>query len=142
MGKYEFNDRRGIVSKNIKEPHPIWRGIGCLTAVLVPVISYALADATIKIGVSQNWSFLPYTLIGPPRFPDIVWNYPKLAAIAQPITTIDNLYANIFLTAIFIILFSGIGSLVYAIVYRFIGPPRYGPQDIPPPNIKTKKYKR
>jgi len=33
-------------------------------------------------------------------------------------------------------------SVLYAFVYRLVGPPRYGPLDVPPPNVKLKKYKR
>jgi hypothetical protein len=142
MGRYEKYEIRKRVVKKASEPHPVWRGIGCLIIILLPIISYALADATIQIGINAHWSFLPYELIGAPRFPDFVWKYWQLAALAGPITKIDNLYANLMLTGIYAIVLGGLTSLGYSIVYRYIGPPRYGPQDVPPPKIKTKPYKR
>ncbi len=141
MGRYDYSERRRAAAKK-KGPHPIWQGIGCLVIIILPIISYALADATIEAGVKARWAFLPYELLGAPRFPDIVWKYWQIARLFSPITQIDNLYANLVLTGIYTLIFGGLASLVYAIVYRYIGPPRYGPQDIPPPKIKTKPYKR
>jgi hypothetical protein len=40
-------------------------------------------------------------------------------------------FGQVFLTVIFSIIGFGILALVYAIVYRVAGPPRYGPFDIP-----------
>jgi hypothetical protein len=141
MGRYEkYENRKRVVKKT--GPHPIWQGIGCLIIIILPVISYALADLTVQAVVNARWSFLPYELLGTPRFPDFVWKFWQLAALATPLTRINNLYANLVLTFIYVIVLSGLASLGYAIVYRFIGPPRYGPQDVPLPRIKTKPYKR
>jgi hypothetical protein len=141
MGRYDKYENRKRVAKKTG-PHPVWQGIGCLIIIILPVISYALADATIQAGVKARWFFLPHELLGAPRFPDFVWKYWQLAALAGPLTKINNLYANLVLTGIYAIILGGLASLGYAIVYRYIGPPRYGPQDVPPPKIKTKPYKR
>jgi hypothetical protein len=142
MGRYEKYEKRKFVANKTNAPHPIWQGIGCLIIVILPVISYALADVTVQAGIKAHWSLLPYQLIGTPRFPDFVWKFWQLTAIAGPLTRINNLYANLVLTGIYIIVLGGLSSLGYAIIYRFLGPPRYGPLDIPPPKIKTKPYKR
>jgi hypothetical protein len=141
MGRYEYGVRRRTAEKQ-KEPHPIWRGIGCLMIILLPIISYALADATIQAGIDARWSFLPYELLGRPQFPDIVWDYWQISRLVYPITKIDNLYANLALAFFYLVIFGGLASLGYAIIYRYLGPSRYGPQDVPPPKIKTKPYKR
>ena len=141
MGRYEkYENKKRVVEK--AGPLPIWQGIGCLIIIILPVISYALADLTVQALVNARWSFLPYELLGTPRFPDFVWKFWQLAALAGPLTKINNLYAILVLTFIYVIVLSGLASLGYAIVYRFIGPPRYGPQDVPQPKIKTKPYKR
>ena len=141
MGRYEkYENRKRVVKKT--GPHPVWQGIGCLIIIILPIISYALADATIQAGIHARWTFLPYELLGAPQFPDFVWKYWQLARLASPIAQIDNLYANLVLTGIYAIILGGLASLGYAIVYRYIGPPRYGPQDVPQPRIKTKPYKR
>jgi hypothetical protein len=63
MGRYEFSDSKRAAARK-KEPHPIWQGIGCLIIIILPVISYVLADLTIKMGLKAHWSFLPYELLG------------------------------------------------------------------------------
>jgi hypothetical protein len=141
MGRYDYSERKRAAAKKTG-PHPIWHGIGCLIIIILPVISYALADATIQAGIKARWTFLPHELLGRPQFPDIVWKYWQIARLVRPITQIDNLYANLVFAFVYLIILSGVASLGYAIVYRFIGPPRYGPQDIPQPKIKTKPYKR
>jgi hypothetical protein len=141
MGRYDYSERRRAAAKKTG-PHPIWRGIGCLMAIFLPLISYALAKATIDAGIKARWSFLPYDLLGAPSFPDYVWKYWQIARLFYPITQINNLYANLVFAVVYLIILSGVASLVYSIIYRYIGPPRYGPQDIPPPKIKTKPYKR
>ena len=74
MGRYERSIRKEAKKKS-SEPHPVWQGIGCLIAIILPVISYALADVTIDIGIAARWWFLPHELLGAPRFPDFVWKY-------------------------------------------------------------------
>jgi len=141
MGRYQRSVRREDVIKS-SEPHPIWQGIGCLIAIILPVVSYALADVTIQMGIKARWPFLPYQLLGAPRFPDFVWKYWQIARLFSPFTQINNLYGNLVLTVVYIIVLGGLASLVYAIVYRFMGPPRLGPLDVAQPKIKTKPYKR
>jgi len=140
MGRYERYDSRRRAKAT--EPHPIWRGIGCFLIILLPIISYVLADATIKAGVKARWSFMPYELLGKPQFPDLVWKFWQIARLARPIAEIENLYANLALAIVYLIILSGVASLAYSIVYSYLGPPRYGPQDVPNPSIRTKPYKR
>jgi hypothetical protein len=81
MGRYEKYENRKFVANKTKAPHPIWQGIGCLMFIIVPIISYALADVTIQAGVKAHWSLLPYQLVGTPLFPDFVWKFWQLAAL-------------------------------------------------------------
>jgi hypothetical protein len=50
------------------------------------------------------------------------------------------------MTIVFAILYtigiSGLLSVVYSVLYRFVGPPRYGPLDVPQPQVKVGRYKR
>jgi hypothetical protein len=43
---------------------------------------------------------------------------------------------------LYIVIFGGIISVIWALIYRVVGPPRYGPLDAPTPDIKVKTYKR
>ncbi len=140
MGKYRSSSRIRTAPKT-DGPHAIWRGIGCFMMLIIPAISIAAGFETIKYGVEQRWPF-PYQLMGTPRLPDIFYKSDGIMLIFSPIIGIKNFYAIAAASLIFMIFLGGIISLVYALVYRFTGPSRYGPTDAPPPKIKTKKYTR
>ena len=45
MGKYErFDNFAQVQQPEDKGLHPIWRGIGCLMLILIPIIAFAAAD--------------------------------------------------------------------------------------------------
>jgi len=140
MTKYNSVNRREPM-KGGRQLHPIWRGIGCLLTIIIPVISYAAAYLTIEYGLDHGWP-IPNQLLGNPRLPDLIYRSGALAAFLGPITTWNNLYANLALALIYSILLFGLLAFVNALVYQFAGPPRWGPQDIPPPKFKTRRYKR
>jgi len=140
MTKYNAASRREPVKKT-RQTHPIWRGIGCIFTILIPIISYAAAYLTIEYGLDHGWP-IPYQLLGYPRLPDLLYKSNALAAFLSPVTTWNNLYANLALTFIYALLLGGLLAIFNAVVYKFAGPPRWGPQDIPPPNFKTRRYKR
>jgi hypothetical protein len=49
---------------------------------------------------------------------------------------------TIVFTILYTIAISGLLSVVYAVVFRIVGPPRYGPLDLPQPHVKVGRYKR
>ena len=141
MTKYDSASRRRQIKKPDK-PHPIWRAIGCLIIVIIPLISFAAAKILIDFGLESGWR-IPYQLLGNPRLPDYVYESPILATLLSPITRLTNFYAYLSLGLLLIMGFGGFVSFSYALAYRFFGPPRWGPQDMPPPRgIKPKPYKR
>ena len=140
MGKYKSSATRRERPKP-KGPHFIWNGLGCLMIIILPVISYAAGYETIKYGLAHDWS-IPYQLLGTPRLPEFAYNSDIAWAVLGPLTKIKNLYAYAALGLLYLILFSGLISVLYAAIYRMIGPSRWGPLDVPPPKIKTKKYTR
>jgi hypothetical protein len=140
MGKYTSQIRKPPVKKG-ESPHSIWRGIGCLMMVLIPILSIALAHETIQYGIENEW-LIPYQLLGYPVLPDFFYKVRILRMVFLPITRVENLYAWAAFTVGYMIVIGGIISVVYAVVYRYFGPPRYGPFDEPPPKVKVKKYTR
>jgi hypothetical protein len=44
-------------------------------------------------------------------------------------------FGQVFFTIIFSIIGFGVLALLYAMLYRFAGPPRYGPFDVPPNKV-------
>jgi hypothetical protein len=141
MTKYSTAQQRRSVTDHTVHAHPIWRGIGCLLFVIVPVLSYILAAASVQLAVDQNWP-MPYQLMGYPIMPVLLWKDVGIVPLLTFIQSQNNLYAILTITLVFIIFFASLISFIYAMIYRFVGPSRYGPQDAPPPKVKVKRYTR
>ena len=54
----------------------------------------------------------------------------------------DNFVAKAVFFVFMLIIATGFLTMVYAFIYRIVGPPRYAPDDIPAPRVKTKAFKR
>jgi hypothetical protein len=119
--------------------HPIWRGIGCLLILIMPVLAYKSAIELVNFGLSNYWP-IPQYLLGFIEFPVWIWKIRFLSTLAQPIANFRNLGAILVSTLVILVFLSGVFSLLYAIMYRFIGPPRLTPLDAPP--IKGRKVKK
>jgi len=140
MTKYSVASTRGRTQRP-EQTHAVWRGIGCLLMIIVPVISWFLAAETVRWGVEHRWP-LPYQLMGYPVMPDILWKVPGLVPGLVFIQDQQNLYATIAIAVAFVVIAGGLISYFYSLIYRIAGPSRYGPLDSPPPNIRVGRYKR
>lgn len=97
--------------------HPIWRGIGCILLVVLPIASYFIASMLINNKDRYPWLAIPE---------DILLNkYPK-----DPLILVRILYALVILVAIIAVL-----TLVVALTMRFFAPSKYDSVDIPPDKI-------
>jgi hypothetical protein len=140
MGKYRSSATRR--QKPVDSgPHAIWRGLGCIMMIIIPIISFALAYELVNYGLNNNWS-IPYQLLGTPQLPEFIRKSDALWSVFGRITVIKNFYAYATLGILIMVLLSGSISVIYAIIYRILGPSRWGPMDMPPPKFKTKKYTR
>jgi len=139
MSKYRTYERKAPPRRN--DPHPIWRGIGCLIMLIVPVLSFGISTSLVQLAPSLGIQ-LPVELLGRPLMPEFMFLVPGLVGILNWIQSLDNLYAILVGTFTFTILLAGVLALAYAVIYRVIGPARYTELDAPVPNIKVKKYKR
>lgn len=140
MTKYTVAQERRVREAQQQVP-PIWRGIGCLMIIIVPLMSYFLATVIVQIALDQKWP-LPYQLMGYPALSQDLLKVSSLAPLWNFIQSQANLYATLLFTVLFIVGIGALVSVVYAVVWRFVGPPRYGPLDAPPPKIAVKRYKR
>ena len=131
MGKYNSrsNVRRGPNPKTTVNPY--MRGIGCLMMVIVPVFSY-LGAADLVAKEKFGWQYLP------PEWYNPLTISPLLAQLFK-----EPIYpAALAITAVFTFVAGGIISIVFGYMYTLLAPSKYGPTDVPPPRVKTKKYKR
>jgi hypothetical protein len=141
MGRYSARESRKPLGEASKGTHAVWRGIGCLMILIIPILSVALAYETFNYGIEQKW-LIPYQLLGTPRLPDIFYDVRILRQLSFPIRQTVNFYGYALASILYLIVIGGFISVLYAFVYRLTGPARYGPFDAPPPTIKTKRYKR
>ena len=141
MGKYTGFQKPDRPRRQ-QELHPVWRGVGCLLMVIIPILSYVLAVISVDLLLSSGVG-LPPELLGTPSFkiPAFVYRAQGLGKILGWFMSLNNLYANLLLTILYIVLFSLLISLVYAFMYRTMGPQK-DPLDAEPFNVKVKKYKR
>ncbi len=140
MTKYTVaQEQRRLAQK--KEIPAIWRGIGCLMIIFIPFMSYAFATAIVDMAVAQEWP-LPYQLMGYPQLSQDLLKVTSLSPLWQFIQGQANLWAILLFTILLIVLIGAIVSFAYALVWKFAGPPVYGPLDAPPPKVVTKRYKR
>jgi len=139
MGKYNKYERKMPEARY--KIAPVWTGIGCIMLLIVPVMSWAGAVEFIVLARAQNWPILN-GLTGPAVLPAIFYNTPFLSSIAGFISSIPDFYATLLYFFVLLLAFSGALSLVYAVVYRVIGPARYSPMDAPAERIKVKRYTR
>jgi hypothetical protein len=118
MGKFDRYEARQVKQEKVHKIHPVWRGIGCLMIIIIPVMAYAAADVFLQAAPGLGLF---------PRSSDIYRNI-DLGFYIVPISLG---------MVVFTILFAMVGfllfSVLYSIVYRMAGPPRYGPTDAPPP---------
>ena len=120
--------------------HPVWRGIGCIMMILVPMMSIVGAMVLIDTGTKEGWP-IPQELLGNPRFPALAYQIPVLDNIARTISNVNNLYGIALISLVFMILGFAIISMFYSFAYRMMGPSRYTPLDAPEVP-RGKRYKR
>jgi hypothetical protein len=138
MGKYGSFKQQPF--KRPYEVHPIWRGIGCIMMILIPLVSIVGSLVLIDTGQKQGWP-LPYELMGNPRFPAMAYQIPVIEDLARSISSVNNLYAIAVFSIVFMILGFAIISLVYSFAFKAVGPSRYTPLDAPEVP-RGKRYKR
>lgn len=125
MSKYtKFSDQSRMQDKPW-EIHPIWRGIGCLMMVIIPIMAYAGAVVLVRLNQENGWVPVPREL-------------------AQTITlpmigSIPNLFAVLIVTVLLMLVGFGLLTILYSFVYNIVGPPRYGPLDAPPPRRRPRR---
>lgn len=123
MGRYRRSYVAEEAQKRPWEIHPIWRGIGCIFMLLIPVMSFAGAYILVRENFQQRWIAVPAEL-------SVTFVIPFLGT---------RLYvADIMGTVVLMVIGFGLMTIVYALIYRLIGPSQYGPLDAPPPKRRKK----
>jgi hypothetical protein len=120
MGKYQSQmSRQPNAELRSRRIHPIWRGIGFIFAILIPVMAYYTTLVVLNANNQQGWFQIPADL------------YYKSG---DPL-----LYVKIMGTIGIGFLFYAIFMLINFIIYSMFAPPRYGPLDVPPMHYRRVK---
>lgn len=120
MSKYARFDRRPPAKERPWTIHPIWRGIGCVMFLMIPVMSYAGAVLIVESNLLSRWIVMPPELMMTVRLPFV------------PLPPIPHLYANLLVGAVLVMLGFGALTILYALVFRLSGGSSLGPLDAPP----------
>ena len=128
--------------KSVEKPkqNPIWRGIGCIIMILLPLVTFGLTVLFTPMIAATGLP--PTSLVGRVNLPGWAFQLPVSRDIAIFIWGINNLWLGLIVFFVILLLLSGISSVIYTAVLQVIGPPRYGEMDVPPSTYKPKKYTR
>jgi len=139
MGNYRFDD-----DLHKKKQLPAGqRGIGCMLMLILPTVSYFAAVELLKNETVLDTIYrMSPSLFGAPSIPDFLWKIPSLVPFFNKVYAMTNLEAILLLALAILFVLSSVIGFVYALAYRAVAPPRYGPLDAPPPRHKAKKFKR
>jgi hypothetical protein len=119
---------------------PIWRGLGFLLILLMPVIAISGAITLIDYGLKNRWP-LYWPLVGYIQAPAWMWQIPLLNRLAAWIVRTPHILGITLLSLILLVVLYMFLSMFYAFLYRRINS-RYLPTDIRPPKVKTRRYRR
>jgi len=103
-----------------KEVHPVWRGVGFVFMIFIPIISISLAILLVDGNTENKWFEIPSDIMVKAKDPTIL--------------------VKAILTVLFILILYAIFTMITFITNRLFGPPRYGPYDLP--SAKFKRIKR
>lgn len=128
MGRYDRHAHRAAEERPWRV-HPVWRGIGCVLIIILPMMAYAGAVELVKANLEYAWIAIPRELVVTVTIPFV-----NLA--------VPYLYANLAVGFLLLILGYGVLIIFYTAFYRIAGPPRLGPMDAPPPKRPRKRRRR
>lgn len=116
MSKYTQTFQRPSKKPRPWNVHPIWRGIGCILIILIPIISFAGATLLVQENLKQRWVQIPEEL-------QRSFDVPSVGQV---------LFADLAVAFILMVIGFGLLTIIYALIYRMFGPSPYGPMDAPP----------
>src|SRR5512138_3567115 len=102
MTKYTVASSRRGPGPAEQQVAPIWRGVGCVMMIIVPIFSYLIASVVVNFAADQGYA-MPYQLMGYPVMPQALYQS-GLAPIAAFLAGRENLYAILTLTVLLIVL--------------------------------------
>ena len=125
MTKYTQYSRRPSEKPRPWRVHPIWRGIGCILMILIPVMSYAGAYLLVQMDKKNGWIPIPREFAVTVTIPLVNYRVPYL-------------WANLIVAFVLAMLGFAVLISLYSLAYRAVGP-RGSPLDAPPQRRKVRR---
>lgn len=120
-----------VTKERAKGVHPVWRGIGCIWLILLPILAYAASWMIVRQNMKDPW--IPFTPVLSQQINLPTINFPDfsfdLNLLINWIPEQPLYYADVLVTGVFIFLGFGLTSVVYAFIYSTLGPPK-DPYDV------------
>jgi hypothetical protein len=130
MPKNESYRRFGEAPSRETKVHPIWRGIGFVFMILIPIMSYAGAIVIMQQNRIKGWVQYPFDLLA------------QQGQILFTLTNDTEIYIKLSLTLFLMFILFAIFQLFTFAINSAFGASRYGPYDLPPINKRVKKKAR
>jgi hypothetical protein len=137
MTKYTKYMRKPKAKRQVP---PLWRGIGCIMMIVVPIISYGLGYIFLQEAKHRNW--VPVELLGYWKFPEWAYTTPILATPVRFLGSLKDVLAMVIFFVATLIVVSGLVGFIYTAIYQVVGPARYSELDAEPTKRKTREYRR
>ncbi len=118
--------------------HPIWRGIGLVLVVIIPVMSWIGASMLIEANKTNQYINIPVEMSGALDYSFIPRLLPALTDVVAGLPRLE--YLQLAVTLILIVLAFAALSILYSLLYSMMGPSRYGPYDAPP--VRSTPHRR
>ena len=135
--KYRKYERAEIKKQGM---NPLWRGVGCILFIIVPLLSYFLMTLVVPPVLATGQ--VPPELTASPTFPPWVAKAPVLNGLAAYLSSVQNLWLMLIIFAVILLLLATVSSLVWTMVQSVVGPPRYTEMDAPEAEQGAKRYTR
>lgn len=141
MGKYTSMTKKKETPR-ITGVNRWMQGLGCFIILLVPPLSYGIADLIVVPLAQANNFPIPPEWLGFVDLPPWLWQAEGLTPILGFIEKQEDLVVNLVFAIAIAVVIGGIMAIFFGYLYKFLGPPEYGPHDVPPIRVKVKRYKR
>jgi hypothetical protein len=145
----------GYVVRKAEKPrpwkiHPIWRGLGCIMMILIPIIAYAASSLVVE-NIDAVKAFLTKVYITSISVDLLAWtNYivqyvpqisEQVATVKQALNLkpVDYFWGKVMLAVVFSLILFAILSIFYSLIFSISGGSPRSPLDVEPERYKKKK---
>jgi hypothetical protein len=119
MNKNNVFTSERLSDRKDKHVHPVWRGIGFVMMIFIPILSYLASSVILEANSTEHWFPIPKEFV-------IRWQ------------TEPYILMKLFITAILCFIIYALFNLITFFMMALFGPKRYIGPDMPP----LKKPKR